>query len=306
MSKTKVVRARADSKKVRASIKFYYTEKFFNKWMNKYDYPQLNYQQKHYIMKKWWSEGSVACSEVYGIDTNLVDMGEDEIIFTPWAPAGVYNIYDFPTKARAVNTRGVTFINPNDLEIDKDIVIGYCQKNHKSIFSSIECKINEIVDIEMKIRVARKSQSQPWLFTFAPEDYEKVKDLQSAMEDDNPYLFTDLESIESAKALISGATYISDKLIGELEKGVNDVLTMLGCNNVGVQEKKEHLVVDEINANNQDIKEQSDSFGECIKDFFDRVQTCFNKKIDVIDKSIMYNEDNEEEDEEDDETSETN
>ena len=168
MPKIKIYRPRVSSNDVRKKIKFYYLEKFFNKWMNKYEFSNLNYQQKRYIMKKFWSVGTIACSQIKSADETLarlmddgsIDMGENKIIFTPWTFANRYNIYDFPTHVNLINTRGVKFITTKILEIDKEVVIGFAQKNHKSIYSSIEAKIDELVDIEMKKRVSRKAQSQ--------------------------------------------------------------------------------------------------------------------------------------------------
>ena len=265
MPKVKIYRQRASVKDIRKKIMFFYTEKFYNKWMSKYDFPQLNYQQKHYIMKKLWGQGSVACSligtgipefEELMID-GVIDMKENKLIFTPWTFADRYNIYDFPTMARLVNTRGVKFITPNALVIDKEVVIIYAQKNHKSVFSSIEAKLNELVDVEMKKRLARKSQSQPFIFTFAPEDFEQAKTLQDNLENDEPYMFMPLNESDKVKGFTSGAPYIIDKLEQDRQKIENDILTMLGVNNVGIGEKKEHLIVDEVNANNEDIEQQS-------------------------------------------------
>ena len=226
MAKERVFRPKISNKDIKKKIQFYYTEKFFNKWMNKYDFVGLNYQQKHFIMKKLWSVGSVACSQIKSADPLLaglmengeIDMGENSLIFTPWAFDRRYNIYDFPTHLRLINTRGVKFITPNSLEIDREAVIIYAQKNHKSVFSSIEAKINELVDIEMKKRLALKSQAQPWLFAFSPEDYEQAKVMCQQIEEDNPYLFTPLQEVDKAKALSSGATYILDKLQNQCDQ----------------------------------------------------------------------------------------
>ena len=138
MAKKRLFRPRASSKDIRNKIKFFYMEKFFNKWMSKYEFPELNYQQKHYIMKKWWGEGSIAVSLVKTadkvlaglIDDGVIDMQENKIIFTPWTFAQRYNIYDFPTHIRLINVRGVKFITDKELELDKEAVIVYAQKNH--------------------------------------------------------------------------------------------------------------------------------------------------------------------------------
>ena len=298
MAKERLYRPRMSTKDIRSKIKFYYIEKFFNKWMNKFDFVGLNYQQKHYIMKKFWSVGSVACSsiktadkELAGlIDDGLVDMKENSLIFTPWTFANRYNIYDFPTHVNLVNVRGVKFITTKQLELDKEVVIIYAQKNHKSVYSSIEAKIEELIDIEMKKRVARKAQSQPWMFAFSPEDFAQAKILQEQMESDEPYMFVPFKDVDRAKSLTSGAPYIVDKIEQDRQKVENDVLTMLGVNNVGIGEKKEHLVVDEVNANNEDIEQQSSSFEYEISDGFDRVNNIFNKDIEVIDVNQEFKE----------------
>lgn len=308
MAKVKVYRPRVSSNDVRKKIKFYYLEKFFNKWMNKYEFSNLNYQQKHYIMKKFWSVGTIACSQIRSADPVLaglmddgsIDMGENKIIFTPWTFANRYNIYDFPTHVNLINTRGVKFITTKILEIDKEVVIGYAQKNHKSIYSSIEAKIDELVDIEMKKRVSRKAQSQPWMFAFSPEDFLQAKVLQEQLENDEPYLFVPFNDVDKVKGITSGAPYIVDKLEQDRQKIENDILTMLGVNNVGIGEKKEHLIVDEVNANNEDIEQQSISFRTEIEDFFDRVNKVFGYKVDVYDMNEVFKEAEDEVDEKED------
>lgn len=298
MSKKRIFRPRVSSSDIRKKIKFFYVEKFFNKWMSKYDYPELNYQQKHYIMKKFWGEGSIACSLVKSadgilaglMDDGVIDMKENKVIFTPWAFANRYNIYDFPTHIRLINTRGVKFITPDALEIDKDAVIIFAQKNHKSVYSSIEAKISQIVDLEMKKRTALKCQSQAWLFAFSPEDYEQAKVLQEQIENDEPYMFVPFNEVEKAKSLASGAPYIVDKIQQEIDGRVNEVLTMLGVNNIGVGEKKEHLIVDEVNANNEDINQQSYSYKSEIEEGFERVGKVLGYKISVVDLNEIFKE----------------
>ena len=245
MSKKRVFRPRTSSSDIRKKIKFFYMEKFFNKWMGKFDFPELNYQQKHYIMKKWWAEGSTCVSNVKTADKELagliesgaIDMGENEIIFTPWAFAERYNIYDFPTHVRLINVRGVKFITPNELELDKEAVVIYAQKNHKSVFSSIEAKVEEIVDLEMKKRTALKCQSQSWMFAFSPEDFDQAKVLQEQLENDEPYMFVPFNEVDKVKSLTSGAPYIVDKIQQAIDGRVNECLTILGVNNIGIGEK---------------------------------------------------------------------
>ena len=302
MAKTIIKLNRRSTRDIRNKFRFFYVEYFFNKWMNKYIFPELNYQQNNYIMRKWWGVGSVACSEISRSNDILaglmkdgdIDMGTNKLIFTPWAPAERFNIYDYCTHARLINTRGVKFITEDELEIDKDVVIIYAQKNHKSVFSSIEAKVEEIIDLEMKKRVALKAQSQPWMYTLSPEDRENAKVLQEQMEDDEPYLFAPFNAPDKVKGITSGAPYIVDKIQQQIDGRVNEVLTILGVQNLGIDEKKEHLIVDEVNANNENVEQQSVSFKNEIEDGFERVEKCFNYKVNVIDMNEQISNDQEE------------
>ena len=313
MAKKRIFRPRTSSSDIRKKIRFYYNEKFFNKWMSKYEYPELNYQQKHYIMKKWWAEGSVACSKITSAGGSLkelimagaIDMKENIIIFTPWAFADRYNIYDFPTHIRLVNTRAVKFITQKELELDVEAVILYAQKNHKSIFSSIEAKIDEIVDLEMKKRTALKAQSQAWMFAFSPEDFDQAKVLQEQMENDEPYMFVPFQEVDKVKGISSGVQYIVDKIQMQIDHINDEILTMLGVNNVGIGEKKEHLIVDEVNANNEDIEQQSISYTSEIEDGFDRVSKVLGFKVHVIDMNEEFKEDEDEVDEKEEDPDES-
>jgi hypothetical protein len=74
---------------------------------------------------------------------------------------------------------------------------------------------------------------------------------------------------------------------------------MLGVNNVGIGEKKEHLIVDEVNANNEEIDTQAVSFKSEIEDCFERVNQCFNHQVYVVDMNELVETNENEEDNED-------
>lgn len=308
MSVEKLIYNEESTKNLKAKFMFHYTEYFYNKWMNKYKFPELSYQQNEYIMKRYWAEGTVACinaqhstKEIEVLEKEgLIDMKNDKLVFCPWTTGSLFNVYDYPISARAVNKRGVAFIPNKELKLDEEIIIGYIQKNHKSIWSSIEVKVAELVDIEMKMRVARKAQSQPWTFVGSPEDQQKLKKFKESLDNDNPYIFLDLEDPDKAKILQSGAPYITDKQEQDRQKVFNDILTILGCNNVGVAEKKEHLTVNEVDANNQEIESSSGGYKGALEDFFERINKAFKYKVTVIDleEEMQDNIDEDEEEEE--------
>ena len=278
--KVELKQKRKEARQIRESFKTYYINKFYNKWMNKFKFNGLNYQQIEFIMRKFWDVGAVAVLKPVGIPEGI-NLEENEIIFTPFAPQSIFNIYDYPSEVMPINTRGVPFIPSKSLKLDEEIVIIYCQKNHKSIYSSIECKIKQLVDLEMTIRTNTKTQKFPWIVAVSPENKTAINDMIENIENDEAVLLTTLEEPEKAKALVSGAPYVLDKLEQLRQKLEDDIDTILGCNNVGIAEKKEHLTVGEVNANNQSIQESNDQYLEMIQEGFARELLVLGHEVDV-------------------------
>ena len=308
MAKVKTTHKSKESALVRQSFEFFYKDKFFNKFMNKIKLNGLNYQQTYYCMKKWFYEGSVACSLHSGAigsnnagEINVGDLlGENKIVFTPWANGGVYNIYDYPIYARPINTRGVPFIQDKALLVDKEIVIIYILKSHKSVLSSINAKINELIDIEMTMRILQKRHKVPWVFKTTPENETAVKKLVDDIDNDEPYIYASVTDINEADVLKTDVPYILDKLEMQRQKIEDDIDTMLASQNVGIAEKKEHLVVGEVEANNQAIEDSGDDFISNLKEGFDRVKECFQVQVNpelAHEVVSSYNEDEEMEEE---------
>lgn len=285
---------------IRKSFEFYYNQKFFNKFLGRFESEGLTYQEFNYILRKMWAVGTISGAKVPF--TESLDRPEGLIVFAPWVMANRYNIYDFPVQARMINTRGVKFIPSNAMTIDKEIVLGWIQPNHKSVYSSIETKIQELVDIEMTMRTNMKATKTPWMFGISPENENQMKNLAENLNSDEPNLFVSLEDVEKAKALTSGANFLVDKLELQRQKVENDILTILGVNNVGIAEKKEHLIVDEVNANNQAIEESGDSYVDMLNEFFTRLEDAFGvhyriklKKSEEMDSFEEAKEDEEDE-----------
>lgn len=276
--KSFITTQKESSSNVRTSFKFFYDNKFFNMWMNKFKFNGLSYQEKHYIMKKLWMDGTIACSL-------RLNPFEDErfpkVVFTPWVISQTYNCYDFPNFARCINTRAVSYINIEELEVDKGIVLGWCQANHKGIYSMIAPKIGQLVDLEMVIRICTKNQKAPWVIAMSPDDKKAVDSLIDDLESDEPILITMLNDLKNAKALNSTAPFILDKLEAQRQKIEDDVKTILGKANVGIAQKKEHFTDDEIQTNNSEIASYDEDYLIYMKDFFDRCNKAFGVQLGV-------------------------
>lgn len=299
MPKKKVVRnhergyTKNESLQVRAKIKAYYMEKFFNKFLSRFEFEGITYQQKAYIMRQFWSEkGTVALfkDKISGLP-----------VFAPYTPVGMFNTYDYPTKVNLINKRGVTFIPSTPVNVDEEggVVLLYIQKDRKGISVTIDSMVDKLVDIEMTIRTNLKAVKTPWVFAVSPEDEVKMKNLKEQLENDDPYIFVSLEELQLAKALVSGTNSNNLQLLENLrQQAENEILTRIGINNLGIVEKKEHLTNSEVASNNEQIASSGDEFEDCLNEGFDNAKEFLGLNISVnVAKPVQVCEDDSEESE---------
>lgn len=279
-----------------------YYNKYFNLFMNAYNFNGLNYQQRDYFLRRMWADGRIASfiiKDGKGLPLKTEKHPNGELVFTPFAP-NKYNIYDYPIDVTLVNKRGVKFIPVSPQVVDKDVVIGYAQRNKKSVEWVVKYYIGKIVDIEMTIRTNLKAQKNPILLACDSESENKVKNFMDNIDEDNPYIFVNLDSPNGAKALVSGAPYNIDKLYNQKCAYENELREYLGINNMGVVEKKEHLIGDEIAVNNEIVSSSGDCFFDTMQEFWERIKELFGYEVIMeVNATPMMEEDTEDEESKD-------
>lgn len=87
------------------------------------------------------------------------------------------------------------------------------------------------------------------------------------------------------RAFESGKQFQGDQLASDYRYFENRILTRLGYNNENV-EKKERLLVDEVNSNNEVVDSFFTSRIECEKDAFDKVNKMWGYNIEVIPRTL--------------------
>lgn len=279
----------------------FYINKYYNLYMNAYKWSGLDYQQIHFIMTRFWADGTVACFKVAGTEGST-EYPNGLLAFTPYAPAK-YNIYNYATIVTLINLRGVKFIPTRSMEVDKDVVLGWTQRNLKSVFFIVDHIVRKIVDVEMTIRTNLKAHKTPWVIAVSPEDETKMRNLFGNLDKDDSNLYADLQDIQNAKALVSGAPYIIDKLYAYKCALENELKEYLGITNLGNQEKKEHLITTEVEANNEITESSGDCFYDVLVEFVNRIKEVFGVEVGVeLNKAEQYVEEQPEEEEEDNAT----
>ena len=137
--------------------------KYYNLFMNRFSF-NLSNEQKDFLLRSFWGRGKIAAFKLRSI-------GEEDntnyLVFTDYAPSE-YNIYDFPTKVTLINKRGVRFIPSTLQSVNKSVVLGYIQRNKKSVCEMIMPYIAKIVRAEITLNQNLRALRNPFFgdYTF--------------------------------------------------------------------------------------------------------------------------------------------
>lgn len=275
----------------------FYENKYFGLFLNAYKFTNLSKNQSRYLLKSMWKRGTVACFIVEGTrkeptmnqaltntSPNTVSPAFESdglLVFTPYA-VNQWNIEDEPSVITLVNTRGATFIPTKPQIVNKDVVIGWGHTSHAPVRSLVMWYVERIADVENTIDINLFAHKLPRLVVCSPEDRERVADIMEAIDRGEKKLFLEAEDYQAIKNVLEagGSSYIIDKLYTYKQNLENELLSFLGINNVAV-EKKERLITDEANSNNQLINDSSDCFLDSLKNMCDEIETVLGYNISV-------------------------
>ena len=299
MPKSKFKLKQKPSSVSREQLRSVILNQLYNLYMNNYEFEgDIDYQQQEYILKRFWADGQIACFKL--AESQTASHPQGLAVFVPFAP-GYWNIYDWPVKVNLINTRGVKFIPVGLQDVDKDVVIGYAQRNKKPIRWIAEHYADRMTDILMTIEINKNAHKMPFLVGGTPEAQDKLRDIMNSLLGDEPTLFIDDEDIDKFKALVSGAPYIIDKLFDYYTALKNEIREFFGFSNIGVNEKKEHLINEEVKANNGIIEANKNCLLDPINEFFQRVKDVLGidikikvKEVEEMESTEDYNEEVEE------------
>lgn len=270
----------------RQRAKIFYRNKYFNLFMSAYKFSGISDEQQDFILRKMWSLGTLGAFIVEGtgptdsIPTNVNQYPNGMIAFAPYAPT-LFNIYDWPIKVNLIALRGAKFIPTKEQVVNKDVVIGFAQRNKKPVWDMVEYYVDKIVDVDVTIQIQLRSHKAPFLIATTPENEATLKKLMDKINNDDGELYLSASEIEAIKTLQTGNSFIIDKLFNYKTALENELLTYLGIDNIGVMEKKEHLDVDEVNANNDLINDHSDNFLKSLQEWCERIKEYLNFDISV-------------------------
>ena len=255
-----------------------YENKYFNIWMSKFKWKgldeEIKYQQENFIMRKFWSDGTIAARVVENADI---------LAFCPYGGMEI-DMYDFPSRVTLVNLRGVSqaIIPATPQVVGKDVVLGWCQPNHKPIQMIVRHYIDRMVAVDMVINTNLNLMKMPFLVSVNEVDKKKMDDIVRRILNNEVVIFADLEELQKVQALATQTPYIIDKLKKYEQELEQELLTYLGVDNNGSKELEQtHVSVDAVNANNDIINDYNNAIEMEINKWLDEIKRVFGREVSI-------------------------
>ena len=278
-----------DAPTARQQLIYDYREKYFNLWLNSWKFKGLSRNQREFVMRRLWSDGQVAAFDMDATHKEFLisqtpaqkeQAGDANALlgFAPFAPQA-FDMYNYPTAVILINNRGVPYI-PTKVMIDNvDVILIYAQHSRQPLETIVDHYIDRIVDVEMTIRTNLYAQKMPLVIEVTPNSTLHAEELNNQIEGDESHFFVNTSEIDSLKSAGTNTPYIIDKLYTQKTNLENELNTFLGIDNIGNVEKKERLIKDEANSNNDIINDFGDSVLDNLKAFCESAKKYL--KIDI-------------------------
>ena len=228
-------------------------------------------------MRKLWSEGTVALRNIENTD----------MIAAAGYATNQFNIFDFPEVITLVKNRDASDkIIPKDPQVvNKDVAILYCLPSHEPVEQVVDFYCYRIAQVELVINNNLKLHNNPFLISCTEENKQQMTDIVDRILNNELVIFSSQDDISNLQALILNAPYLIDKLKSYQVSLENELLTILGIDNSGVQAKKAQMLVDEVNANNDIINDFGAAIEDQLRQYLDRANKVLNRNISIEAKS---------------------
>lgn len=225
----------------------------------------------------------------YGMGALLKDE-EYGFINTRCASNGVINIYGLPTSLNCFSfdfSRSKKLYTGLPIKDGNDDTCILVMNNWDRIptVATIQLFAYRLYEAESTAMTNIKAQKTPILITVDETQRLMMENMYSQYEGNRPVIFGDKKQLADGviKAIKTDAPFIADKVMDYKKEIWNEALTFLGINNIMIN-KKERLITDEANSNNELINMNLQSF------LVPRQEACkqFNKKygLEGTDKEI--------------------
>jgi len=177
---------------------------------------------------------------------------------TKWSTQGTLNAYDEPTTIRPYATNTMELNNGQLLDNNENCVIIRNNDDMIPTFPTIQLYSADLTNIKRTIDTNISVQKTPTVVTCTDKQKLTFKQAIKQRDENEPVIYGDKNiDINSINVLNTSAPIVFDKLQIQKNNIWNECMTFLGINNANT-DKRERMVDDEVQANNQLIKANED------------------------------------------------
>jgi hypothetical protein len=161
--------------------------------------------------------------------------------------AGELNVYEEAIRYQAFSYGYNELVAKEDCILIRNNLLEYATKH------MIELYAERLTDIDMTISTNLSQFKKPVLILCGESELFSMKQLMMKVEGNEPFIFgTKNIDLDQFKVLNLNVPFYADKLQEMKETIINELNTRLGFNNANT-DKKERMIVDEVNSNNEVI-----------------------------------------------------
>ena len=140
------------------------------------------------------------------------------------------------------------------------------------------CK--DLANIRLAMKTNVNSTKTPMIFKGTKNELLSLQNKYKKVTDNEMVIYEETGTMPKAEVLKTDAPFLADKLSALFTHIMGQLLTYLGINNTEI-EKKERLVSDEVNGNNEFINSNLKTRLECYKQACDEINKMFNLNMSV-------------------------
>lgn len=169
-------------------------------------------------------------------------------------PADTLNVYENPLSYTAYSIGYSKMFSNNDVVIIRNNYLNLPTE------TTIRLYAERLATLELAIQVNINAQRTPLMIRCDEKTKKSLEILYEQYQGDKPVIFgTKALSDKPIEAILTGAPFVADKLREEKRAVWNECLEFLGLNTNPSDKKKERLIVDEVNVNNEQISIQCET-----------------------------------------------
>lgn len=218
----------------------YFTQ-FFNLSLNIFKWENTSEIESRFIERTLIENGY--CFVYEDSDFGLVCM--------PCALVGL-NIYNEPTQIQITSP----LINKT-LNVSDGVLI-YNNYTKTGLIPIILNYVDRLTEIETTINTNIYLQKTPYIIVADKKTEKTIREVAKQVTNNEPVIVVKSSIVENLQNLPLNTNFVADKLLELKQKIENEFLTFIGLNNNSQTDKKERLLVDEVNVNNDYINRNVD------------------------------------------------